>query len=62
MKPYVPLGILYISSYLKNLGLDVELYDSTFKSFEEQKKKLEHSGPDIIGIYCNLMTKLNVLP
>jgi len=62
MKPYVPLGILYISSYLKHHGLDVELYDSTFKSFEDQKKKLEQSRPDIVGIYCNLMTKLNVLP
>ena len=62
MKPYVPLGILYISSYLKHHGFDVELYDSTFKSFEDQKKKLEQSRPDIVGIYCNLMTKLNVLP
>jgi radical SAM superfamily enzyme YgiQ (UPF0313 family) len=62
MKPYVPLGILYISSYLKQHGFNVELYDSTFKSFEDQKKKLIESKPDIIAIYCNLMTKLNVLP
>jgi radical SAM superfamily enzyme YgiQ (UPF0313 family) len=62
MKPYVPLGILYISSYLKHNGFEVELFDSTFKSFEEQKKVLEESRPEIIGIYCNLMTKLNVLP
>lgn len=62
MKPYVPLGILYISSYLKQHGFDVVLYDSTFKSFEEQKKKLLKSKPDVIAIYCNLMTKLNVLP
>lgn len=62
MKPYVPLGILYISSYLKQHGFDVELYDSTFKSFEEQKKKLLDTKPDVIAVYCNLMTKLNVLP
>ncbi len=62
MKPYVPLGILYISSYLKQHGFEVELYDSTFKSFGEQKEKLTASKPDVIGIYCNLMTKLNVLP
>jgi len=61
MMPYVPLGILYISSYLKQHGFDVGLYDSTFKSFEEQKKKLLESKPDVIAIYCNLMTKLNVL-
>ena len=40
MMPYVPLGILYISSYLRQHGFDVELYDSTFKSFDDQKKKL----------------------
>jgi radical SAM superfamily enzyme YgiQ (UPF0313 family) len=62
MKPYVPLGILYISSYLKQHGFNVELYDSTFKSFEDQKKKLIDTKPDVIAIYCNLMTKLNVLP
>jgi anaerobic magnesium-protoporphyrin IX monomethyl ester cyclase len=62
MKPYVPLGILYISSYLKQHGFDVELYDSTFKSFSDQKKTLLKAKPDLIAIYCNLMTKLNVLP
>lgn len=62
MKPYVPLGILYISSYLKQHGFDVELYDSTFKTFEDQKKTLLDSKPEIIAVYCNLMTKLNVLP
>jgi radical SAM superfamily enzyme YgiQ (UPF0313 family) len=62
MKPYVPLGILYISSYLKKFGFDIEVYDSTFNSFEDQKKKLETSAPDIVAIYCNLMTKLNVIP
>ncbi len=62
LKPYVPLGILYISSYMKQHGFNVELYDSTFKSFEDQKKKLISAEPDVIAIYCNLMTKLNVLP
>jgi radical SAM superfamily enzyme YgiQ (UPF0313 family) len=62
MKPYVPLGILYISAYLKQKGFDVEIYDSTFKSFEEQKKRIIEVKPEIIAIYCNLMTKLNVLP
>lgn len=62
MKPYVPLGILYISSYLKQYGFDVTLYDSTFKSIEEQKTEILKQKPGIIAIYCNLMTKLNVLP
>jgi len=62
MKPYIPLGILYISAYLKQNGFDVTVYDSTFKSFEDQKKTLLQTKPEIIAIYCNLMTKLNVLP
>jgi len=62
MKPYVPLGILYISSYLKSAGFDVTVFDSTFFSPDDQKQKLLESKPDVIAIYCNLMTKLNVLP
>ncbi len=62
MKPYVPLGILYISAYLKQNGFDVTVYDSTFKSFDQQKKILLNDKPEVIAIYCNPMTKLNVLP
>ncbi|MCX7877185.1 MAG: B12-binding domain-containing radical SAM protein [Ignavibacteria bacterium] len=61
MRPYVPLGILYISSYLKLRGIEVKVYDTTFKSFENQKEALKKFRPDIIAVYCNLMTKLNVL-
>jgi len=35
MKPYAPLGILYLSSHLRAKGFDVEVYDSTFGSREE---------------------------
>jgi anaerobic magnesium-protoporphyrin IX monomethyl ester cyclase len=61
MKPYVPLGILYIAAYLEKHGYGNEVFDSTFSSFEKQKEKLLTARPDIIGIYTNLMTKLNVL-
>ena len=30
MKPYAPLGLLYLSSYLRARGFAVEIYDSTF--------------------------------
>src|SRR4030095_2488791 len=62
MKPYVPLGILYISAHLKQHGYNVTVFDSTFSSPARQRKKLTEEKPDVIGIYCNLMTKLNVLP
>src|SRR6202042_3993908 len=32
MKPYPPLGILYICSHLREKGMDVEIFDSTFAS------------------------------
>lgn len=62
MKPYVPLGILYISAYLKQHKFDVTVFDSTFRTFEEQKTALLDEKPEVIAIYCNLMTKLNILP
>ena len=30
MKPYPPLGLLYLSAYLKRAGFSVEVFDSTF--------------------------------
>jgi anaerobic magnesium-protoporphyrin IX monomethyl ester cyclase len=61
MKPYVPLGILYISAYLEQNGYDNDVFDSTFSSFDKLCEKLLQQQPNVVGIYTNLMTKLNVL-
>ncbi len=61
LKPYVPLGILYISAYLENNGFDNSIFDSTFSSFDAFKENLKSNTPEVIGMYTNLMTKLNVL-
>jgi anaerobic magnesium-protoporphyrin IX monomethyl ester cyclase len=61
MKPYVPLGILYISGYLERNNIPNEVFDSTFSEFSLLEKKLRDEKPEILGIYTNLMTKLNVL-
>ena len=61
MRPYIPLGILYISAYLEKNNYPNQLFDSTFSSFEKLKHFLLQFNPDAIGIYTNLMTKLNVL-
>jgi radical SAM superfamily enzyme YgiQ (UPF0313 family) len=61
MKPYVPLGILYLASHLKKRGIEVEIYDSTFGSREELRRILHAGPPSILGIYSNLMTRRNVL-
>ncbi|PBQ34879.1 B12-binding domain-containing radical SAM protein [Sphingobacteriaceae bacterium] len=61
MRPYVPLGILYISAYLESKGISHNLHDSTFSSFEKFKDYLLKNKPGLIGIYTNLMTKLTVV-
>ena len=61
MRPYPPLGILYISAYLEQNGFPNSVYDSTFNTLESLKSSLLADRPDILGIYTNLMTKLNVL-
>lgn len=61
MKPYVPLGILYISAYLEQQGYDNKVFDSTFQAFSALQHVIQNDKPDVIGIYTNLMTKINVL-
>ena len=61
MKPYAPLGILYLSSHLRQKGFDVEIYDSTFGSREELQRILETETPATIGIYSTLMTRASVM-
>ena len=61
MRPYPPLGILYISAYLEDQGIQNEVYDTTFSSKKAFRTYLLTYKPKLIGIYVNLMTKLNVL-
>ena len=61
MKPYPPLGILYISAFLNENGIENKIFDTTFSSKNEMKKYLIEEKPYYIAIYVNLMTKLNVL-
>lgn len=61
MRPYVPLGILYISAYLESKGISNDVFDTTFSSKKKFREYLISNRPGIIGIYVNLMTKINVL-
>lgn len=61
MKPYPTLGLLYISSHLKHKGFDVALFDSTFENLESFATFVRRERPAVVGLYCNLMTKQNVL-
>jgi len=61
MKPYPPLGILYISSHLRRRGFRVEVFDSTFSSRDQLFEVLRQGPPAVLGVYANLMTRSNVL-
>jgi len=61
MKPYPPLGILYICSHLRSKGLKAEVFDSTFSSRQQLWDVLRQGPPSVLGIYANLMTRTNVV-
>ncbi len=61
MKPYPPLGLLYLSSHLRAQGFECEVYDSTFGSREELFRLLDENPAGVLGIYVNLMTRANAL-
>lgn len=61
MKPYPPLGILYLASYLKGQGFAVGVFDSTFQTLADFEALLVRERPAVVGLYTNLMTKFNIL-
>jgi anaerobic magnesium-protoporphyrin IX monomethyl ester cyclase len=61
LKPYPPLGLLYICSHLREKGFDVDVFDSTFSSREELFSRLRTERPGLLGVYANLMTRKNVV-
>jgi radical SAM superfamily enzyme YgiQ (UPF0313 family) len=61
MKPYAPLGIQYISAYLEEKGFDNTIIDNTFSTLADFKNKLLDECPDVLAMYINLMTKINIL-
>lgn len=60
MKPYPTLGLLYISAYLRRVGVDVEIFDSTFGTRAELAERLSGST-GVLGIYTNLITRNSVV-
>jgi radical SAM superfamily enzyme YgiQ (UPF0313 family) len=61
MRPYPPLGILYISAYLEKFGIDHHVFDTTFSTKDAFRQFILDTKPSIIAVYVNLMTKINVL-
>ena len=61
MKPYPPLGLLYVSAYLEQSGIDHEVYDSTFSNKGKWMQFVAAQQPDVIALYTNLMTKVRLI-
>jgi radical SAM superfamily enzyme YgiQ (UPF0313 family) len=61
MKPYPPLGILYICSHLRARGFSVDVHDSTFSTQEALYARLKEQSPTVLGVYANLMTRPKVV-
>ena len=61
MKPYVPLGLLYLTSHLRDRNFGVEVFDSTFSTRDALFRVLESERPAVLGVYANLMTRSTVI-
>lgn len=61
MRPYPPLGILYIAAHLREQGFAVEVADSTFSSLPVFEQRIAQSPPPVVGIYTNMLTRSTVL-
>jgi radical SAM superfamily enzyme YgiQ (UPF0313 family) len=61
MKPYPPLGLLYLSAFLKTRGYTVDVFDSTFEERSRLTDRLARESGGVVGIYTNLMTRGSVL-
>lgn len=61
MMPYPPQGLLHLNAYLGKYGISSSLYDTTFSSLDELTAFLLEHRPDNLGIYCNLMTRVNIM-
>lgn len=61
MKPYPPLGLLYLSAFLNEHHIDNEVFDTTFSTQETLSSFLVQNKPQIVAFYANLMTKVKLV-
>lgn len=61
MRPYPPLGLLYVSAYLEQHNVDHQVFDSTFSTEKEWFDFIKKYQPKVVALYTNLMTKVKIL-
>ena len=58
MRPYPPLGLLYLSAYLKQCGYRVEVFDNTFRPDElDFARALRDSAAPIVGFHATVICR-----
>ena len=57
MKPYPPLGLLYVAAYVRRAGMRVEVFDTTFSTRDALVARLSAAPAGVLGIYTNLITR-----
>ena len=61
LKPYPPLGLLYVSAYLNEKSITHQVFDTTFSTIDDWWSNLLKEKPNLIAFYVNLMTKVRVI-
>ena len=61
MRPYPPLGMLYVSAWLTKHGLENRVFDTTFSTMEKLQEEILSSRPEFLCMYVNLMTRVNIV-
>jgi anaerobic magnesium-protoporphyrin IX monomethyl ester cyclase len=56
---FPPLGAASLAAELRNLGIDVRIFDCTFSTFEELQNSLTAYQPGIVGIYSMVTLSRN---
>ena len=58
MRPYPPLGLLYLSAYLKQHGYGVEVFDNTFRPDElDFARALQETAARIVGFHATVICR-----
>ncbi len=58
MRPYPPLGLMYLSAYLKQHGYGVDVIDNTFRSDElDFALRLESTRAPVVGIHATVICR-----
>ncbi len=61
MRPYPPLGLLYISAFLKTRGFKPLIFDSTFKTRGQFEELLKVHQGGVVGLYTTHMTRSSIV-